>query len=191
MPELSEGIVAAIEIRPVPDSVKEGEAMNTSYDPGFYEVEVVDAILTAASNDTPQLCLCIAVRDQYMDAENLLPCSGPDQKIFYAITEATMGTPDSPGWVWQVLQDLGFEGPSLRDLAPIIGKKRKAQLQYEIYKGTDRPRWTLFRLNGQTGKPPLAADVIDALDAKFAGLLTPQQAATPRTRGRKKAEAGF
>ncbi len=135
--------------------------MSIHYEKGRYRLAVIGAALGESSKGTPQVELQVEVGDG----------SGPPRRVYMSLTEGTLGTPQSPGWVWDRLVDLGFVGPSFSDLEPLIGAVRDGECKHEAGDdGVMREKWQIF---GSMSKPKNEAkpQTIRQLDSKFGGLL--------------------
>jgi hypothetical protein len=142
-------------------------------------VRVADAQLGEAKSGAAQVVLGVEVLSYFDEAEQQwYESSGPGRAVYLTLTDATLGTPAQPGWVWLTLRDLGFVGPSFADLGPLIGQERDASMKLETNnEGKEVERWNVFRRGGAKVEKPVQAAGVAALNRKFAALLrTGQQA---------------
>lgn len=145
-----------------------------AYVPGRYSIKIIRADLGLSGNGVPQVelltqPLCRLVGESRDDVD------GPPRYVYLRLTSGTLGTPDKPGWVWNLLQDLGFVGPSFADLEPIMGQVRDGEMRIETWRGTDnkpltKEAWTLYAAPKPVIKPE-AKEKLPELNAKFADLL--------------------
>jgi hypothetical protein len=103
----------------------------------------------------------------------ILPIKADDQPIdgnvfrrhlYLPLTEATLGTPESPGWVAETLERLGFEGRNYEQLNPenedaqsFINKEVNCYVKHEEYNDQPRERWSLSKAKPKAQKPPKGA----------------------------------
>lgn len=145
--------------------------MTRTYEAGRYKLKVVGAALGESSGGTPQVEVGIEVQGYYDSQVGYMTVQGPQQIVYLALTEGTLGTPAQPGWVWQTLKDLGFQGPSFSDLQPLVGQVRDGELRYEEYDGKERGKWSIYRARGSEPMRPLDRKATRAVDTKFGSLL--------------------
>jgi hypothetical protein len=162
------------------------------YEPGRYRVEIIGASLGESKGGQPQIELGMEIQGMY-DGPQFVELRGPGRTCYLSITEKTMGTASEPGWVWQTLVDLGFKGPSLTDLAPLVGAVRDAEMKVEDYNGQQSEKWNVYRRWGTQAQRPVEGQKARQLDAKFRGLLTlvkPVNGAAAATIARQRDDQG-
>jgi hypothetical protein len=122
---------------------------------------------------------------------------GYERTQFMTMTDATMGTPEKPGWVLQTLTALGFNGSSFGQLDPehknhisfVDRDDLFAICTHEDYDGKTREKWNILRPNGAEGGKPIGKPIekksVRTLDSKFKKVLSafaksqPSQAQEP------------
>ncbi len=142
-----------------------------NYQPGKYRLKIVAAALGETKGGRPQIGLTCAVlsgRDKE-SGEAFELVDPPNRTVYLALTDGTLGTPEQPGWVWQTLLDLGFQGPSFSDLTPLVGQVRDGEMKVEPYEGKPQERWELYR-QGSAVKPA-SVQVAKSVDTQFSRLL--------------------
>ena len=89
-------------------------------------------------------------------------------KIYLAVTDATMGTADRPGWVADTLKYLGFQGDFANLERDVKDKEVEVYCKYESnQKGQQVEKWNVSR--PRTAKPA-ARQEVRKLNTQFAGL---------------------
>lgn len=144
--------------------------MSTQYQPGRYRLKTLGAALGESKGGTPQIELGVEVLGFYVPDGSFVE-GGGDRTIYLALTDGTLGTPDSPGWVYQQLLDLGWEGRSFVELGPLAGHVRDGECKHEAYEGKVAEKWSLFRRRGAEAQRPIQDRSLRQLNSKFAGLL--------------------
>ncbi len=144
--------------------------MSFNYAPGKYRLKIVAAALGETNGGKPQIGLTCAVLDgRDVNGEPFELVDPPNRTVYLTLTEATLGTPEQPGWVWETLLDLGFVGPSFSDLKPLVGQVRDGKMHVETHEGKTREKWELYR-QGSAMKPA-APQVVKSVDTQFSRLL--------------------
>lgn len=138
--------------------------MSVKYPIGRYRLRILSAALGESGTGNPQIEIVVGPTGE--DGE-----AGSPRRVYLTLTDATLGTPQNPGWVWETLAFLGFTGPSFADLDPLVGRECEGQCKHEPDdKGEMREKWSIFR--GSSGpKTALPPQGLKRLDSKFAGLL--------------------
>ena len=154
--------------------------MAAFYENGKYQALIVGQSLGENTMGNPEVQLRIKPIGIYDRTGEVSNFDGPyERTIYLVLTDATLGTPDKPGWVMQLLQFLGFNGTSFSQLDPahpqaidFTNKEVDAVCQVETYEGKDREKWNILR-GGSNNSPakPLPNKAIRGLDAKFGKLL--------------------
>jgi hypothetical protein len=167
--------------------------MGWFYEVGRYRVRIISAALgESAGSGTPQVEVGISVIGAFVQGQGLVKVEGPDRTVYLSLTEATLGTPAEPGWVWQLLTYLGFKGPSFGDLSPLVGREEDAQCEHSEYNGQTSEKWSIWRK--RTGPlNPIERQKARQLDSRFSALLRgnkerPAQATAPRPEANGQAE---
>jgi hypothetical protein len=142
------------------------------YQAGRYRIKTGIAVLGGSrKSGSPQIELPITIIAYYDEHRQLVPFDNdpPGRTVYLSLTEATLGTPDQPGWVTALLTDLGFVGPSFADLGPLAGHTRDATLRFENYNGQDQEKWTVWPESRQATQ--LDDRTVRQLDMQHAALL--------------------
>ncbi len=154
--------------------------MSNFYTPGRYRLRVIGAALGESKNGTPQIELGVEVLAYLDPAENqFITTTGPERTIYLSLTAGTLGTPSNPGWVWQTLLDLGFNGTSFGDLDALAGQVRDGEMRLEDWEGGKAEKWTIYRRRAGTAQRPIAQAGVRSLNARFADLLKAAKPTTP------------
>lgn len=136
--------------------------MPTYHEEGRYRGKVLKANLDTAKNlnQTPQIVLDVQLLGLYGKDGQLYECeqSRFPPRVYLSLTEQTMGTDKSPGWVRQTLEYLGLDG----DLNEVPGLKNwegDFWCHYEVAKagkhvGETFEKWNVNRGNTYTATPP-------------------------------------
>jgi hypothetical protein len=175
--------------------------MTVHYDQGRYECRIVNQVLTENAKGNPELQLTVLPLRKFsgQEAEDL--SDDYTRTIYLTMTDATMGTAQQPGWVYETLLFLGFNGGSFAQLdldsdhaISFIDKLIQCTCQHDTYNGREREKWTIRRGDAATQAKPMAKKEIKSLDSRFKQLLkaasqTPQPAATPAAAGSNGAAA--
>ncbi len=148
--------------------------MGTYHAEGDYRVKIADAKIATAKSGTQQVVLDLDLleyheKSQWIDP----PFKGQySPQVFLSLTEATLGTPTSPGWVTEVLKHLGFSGDPERLGDELCGVECEANCTYEARndgKG-DRESWRINR--PRASAVPVERATLRKLKSTFAGLFT-------------------
>jgi hypothetical protein len=150
--------------------------MSVFYTPGRYRIRITgNKITTSKKKRTPQLEIRF-LPIGYYDPDLTEQAFPYERSVYLAMTEATMGTPEAPGWVLETMYYLGFQGcktldqlnPDHADPISFAGVELDATSSAEEYEGKDQERWTLSR-----GAATEKADVntMADLDKRFAHAL--------------------
>jgi hypothetical protein len=154
------------------------------YEPGRYRVKTRSAVLTGSrKSNSPQIAITFAVLGFYDHDRQLVEIeNAPDRTLYLPLSEATVGTPGNHGWVTDTLIDLGFVGPSFRDLDPLAGQERDATLRIEQYEGKDQERWKIWPQSGGGTITELDATSVRSLNSQHSALLRSLSKTSPATR---------
>jgi hypothetical protein len=157
--------------------------MSTHYLPGRYRVRITTACLGESSKGTPQLEIGIEILGYHDPAEGTYheSANGPERMVYIALTEGTLGTPQSPGWAYQQLLDLGWQGQSFAALEPLVGQVRDAECKHEAWDDKVSEKWSIYRRRGNTPLRPIQDRNLRDLNKRFSGLLKAGARATPPT----------
>ncbi len=112
---------------------------------GKYRARIVGAALgESEAKHTPQVEITIELITAMGEDGRTYPVDA--KKIVYmALTENTLGTTSSPGWVLETLTAFGFRGPSFSNLECLVGKEVDALCKEEEYDGKMNEKWSIFR----------------------------------------------
>lgn len=156
------------------------------YNPaGAYRGKIGMAVLSEAANErkTPQFELHLeleAVYDQDKRTwyEHGQPRFAP--VVYLSLTEATMGTPDNPGWVANVLSYLNFNG-DFDAIAQLEGKEVEFYCQHQDVQdkpGEKREKWSISI--PKVPKPPAPKTVTKSLKTQYGNLFRQNKPAPAR-----------
>jgi hypothetical protein len=155
--------------------------MAAFYDRGRYQGKIVNQILGENSKGNPELQLVVQPTAMYDEKGEPCKLSFPySRTIYLVLTEATIGTPETPGWVVQTLNALGFNGKSFGELEPgqpdswsCIGQAVDLRCDHDEYEGKEREKWSIARKPNTNGTPTktLEKKSLRALDAKYGKVL--------------------
>lgn len=146
------------------------------YDEGRYKVRITGAALGESQpkddgSTTPHIELYLEIQGMITADGSILPDNNPEPRTTYMpLTDATLGTPQAPGWVTLTLTDLGFTWKSYEDLAALTGKIRNAQCKHDMYSGEAKEKWSVYREN-RSPQRPLEPKGVRTLNSKFGHLL--------------------
>lgn len=155
--------------------------MSAFYDAGRYRGKIFKTEIGQNKNGNTQVVVTFKLTGIYTPAGELAKMDFPyNRAVYLVLTDATVGTPDKPGWVMQSLRHLGFNGTSFAQLDPEspqywnpVDNESDLICKHDEYEGKEREKWEVYRGQGNTasaGKPVQSKD-LRALDAKFGKLL--------------------
>lgn len=153
--------------------------MSVHYDQGRYSARITGQTLAVNRSGNPELQLQITPYQFHrQDGPVQLGTDWP-RTVYLALTEATLGTTDRPGWVLSTLSYLGFAGTSFAELDPenpdhhsFIGRDVEARCTHDAYEGKEREKWTISRPGGSAATGGrIDKKGLRALDARFGKLL--------------------
>jgi hypothetical protein len=101
--------------------------------------------------------------------DRLAPCESTTRTYEKAITDRTIG------WVIADLRSIGYDRPALNQFDPeaegaadLFGREIDLDCKHEIYEGSVRERWSIFR---ELKRKKLATEALNQLDALFGAHL--------------------
>jgi hypothetical protein len=148
------------------------------YTPGRYRVRIVGQVLAENKKGNPELQLKVQPigyyeKDEYVEHDFPYP-----RTVYLTLTEGTIGTPDKPGWIMELLRFMGFDGssfgqldPEAKDAVSFIGHEHDAICAVGDYEAKEREKWSIYRGGSGAAAKPMEKKSIKALDAKFKALL--------------------
>ncbi len=153
--------------------------MAAFYTPGRYRVRIVAQTLTENKRGNPELQLKVQPIGYYEQNGEYVQHDFPYQRTVYlTLTEGTIGTPDKPGWIMELLRFMGFDGssfgqldPEAKDAVSFIGHEHDAICVVGDYESKEREKWSIYRGGSGAAAKPMEKKCIKALDAKFKALL--------------------
>lgn len=155
--------------------------MAAFYTPGRYRVRIVGQVLAENKKGNPELQLKIQPIGYYEQSEYVEHDFPYPRTVYLTLTEGTIGTPDKPGWIMELLRFMGFEGssfgqldPEAKDAVSFVGHEHDAICAVGDYEGREREKWSIYRGGSGEAAKPMEKKGIKALDAKFKALLKPK-----------------
>jgi hypothetical protein len=153
--------------------------MAAYYEPARYRARITRQSLGENKKGNPELQIHFKPYGIYGPDGQLQPFDFPYERTVYLVfTDATLGTPDQPGWVIATLAHLGFTGDSFALLDPgepnhvsFVNQEVDVFCEVETYEGKEREKWNIQRQTTVSTQKPLEKKGIRALDAKFGRVL--------------------
>ena len=140
---------------------------------GEYEALITSAVFGASSTKkTPQVEIeldPLTWENEHGEMVDPPQLSRFPPKVYLFITDATMGTPTSPGWVAETLLYLGFGGNFDTIADDIVNKRIRVLCEYEDYNGKEKDRWTIQR-GDRAPKAPAGKEVVRKANTLYGGL---------------------
>ncbi len=127
-----------------------------NYENGRYQALITDQNLVENNKGNPELQLSIQPTAYQNEYGEWIIINVPPRTIFLTLTDKTIGTPESPGWVLGVLHYLGWRGTSFDTLDKntpghhVFDNEIEALCNNEEWEGRTREKWSIA--TPRTGK---------------------------------------
>lgn len=148
--------------------------MATFYEEGLYKVQIQAANITKAKSGNDQIELDLTLLGYFRDTQGgtkrLEPAKTTSRfppRIYLTITEKTMGNAQSPGWVAQTLQFMGFDGDfnNIHQLSNWAGEA--LNLHKENLQGDLVDNWNISRPAGDRTVEKADKKELRALNTRY------------------------
>lgn len=144
--------------------------MGTTYPAGRYRLKTLGAALGESKSGNPQIEINVEILGYHDPEGGFRECSG-DRTVYLSLTDATLGTPSDPGWVYQTLLDLGWDGRSFVELDSLAGHVRDGDCKHDEWDGKTVEKWGIYRRRIAQPQRPAQNQTVRQLNARFSGLL--------------------
>ena len=139
---------------------------------GRYRARIGLAKLVKSKSGNMQIRMSLEILGRYSnDGQQLHPCSHEGQyapSMYLTITDQTMGSADQPGWLYDTLTHMGFNG-DFASLAIVEGYEGDFVCKHEAdLKGQFRESWSLQRPRSEG--PDVDKSEIRQLNTRYSRL---------------------
>lgn len=131
------------------------------YQEGNYLCRITGQAITTTKTGSFQLemeILPFKAEDEVIEGQKF------KRRIFLPLTQTTLGTPESPGWVAETLEQLGFIGRDYDQLdleqpgfQTFLGKEIACYCKHEEWNDQPREKWAISKARQAKAKPPKGA----------------------------------
>jgi hypothetical protein len=156
--------------------------MSVYNEAGKYRAKVIGACLVKSeSSGNDQVLITLEIHGKYQEGYGLAEYPAPQYppEVYMALTDGTMGTPASPGWVAQTLAYMGFDG-DFDNLHLLLSQFHDAICKHEEgLQGGLVERWSILRPGGVRAVAPPEKKQVRELNSRFGNLFSRKPAAQP------------